>query len=61
MLDHLRFAPYRRVSVALSGVEARWLLHSASATDCPLGARSARRGNRTDQHGEVVPNAGVSA
>jgi transposase len=23
-----------------------------------LGARSARRGNRTDQHGEVVPTAG---
>jgi hypothetical protein len=30
-----RGVPDRRVSGALSGVEARWLLHSASATDCP--------------------------
>jgi hypothetical protein len=28
--------------VALSGVEARRLLHSASATDCPFGACHAR-------------------
>jgi hypothetical protein len=26
----------RRVDGALSGVEAPWLLHSVSATDCPL-------------------------
>jgi hypothetical protein len=53
--------PYRRVDGALSGVEAPWLLHSVSATDCPLRAGLAYRIVSTEHRARQAAAMGGSS
>jgi hypothetical protein len=47
-------APDRRFNSALSGVEAPWLPHSASATDCPLRAHPACPAGSAERHAPLA-------